>query len=192
MNRDAVIAALRQYRPRTVSPKSGRRAAVLVPLRPSADPTGLEVILTRRADDLGSHAGQVSFPGGAIDPEDPHPEAAALREAHEELGIPPAAVEVIGRLDEMYTVTSYHVVPVVGVVDPDVELVPSPREVARVFAVPLSQLLEPGRWLSQLHPWRGKEYQVWHFGFDGEDVWGATGRMLRDMIELLWKAGEGR
>ena len=185
-----VRAAVSRYDPLTLSPGSARCSAVLVPLRGSADePDRLEVVLTRRAEELGHHAGQVSFPGGGIEQEDAGPEEAALREAEEELGIPPARVELIGRLDDMLTVTGFHVVPVVGVIAPDLILRPDANEVARVFAVPLGALMQADRWERREHNWRGSRVQAWHLPWDGEDVWGATAYMLRGLIEILARAG---
>jgi 8-oxo-dGTP pyrophosphatase MutT (NUDIX family) len=179
---------LAAYQARPLSAEGARCAAVLVPLRPRADNAGaLEVLLTRRTTDLLSHAGQVSFPGGSIEAADPDPTAAALREMHEELGVPPSRVEVIGRLDDMVTITGYHIVPIVGLVDPEASLAPSPQEVARVFTVPLAELLAPERWLQRIYTYRGSPLEVWHFPFDGEDVWGVTARMLRGLVELLWR-----
>ena len=190
MKRQAAIAALRSYTPLTVPAGGASPAAVLVPLRPQhLDPDALEVILTRRATDLVSHAGQVSFPGGRVDAQDAGPEATALREMHEELGVEPAAVTPIGRLDELVTVTGFHIVPIVGLVAPDAPLAPDGREVARVFTVPLERLLDPSGWIQRAYRYGGSTFAVWHFPYDGEDIWGATGRMLRDLIELLWRAG---
>lgn len=129
----------------------------------------------------------MSFPGGRIDPYDASPEAAALRETREELGIPERAVRVLGRLDEMYTLTGYHIVPVVGVLTEDVELRPNEVEVARAFAVPLADLLLPERWEQRAHSYHGSVADVWHFAHDGEDIWGVTGAILRGFIELLWR-----
>jgi 8-oxo-dGTP pyrophosphatase MutT (NUDIX family) len=177
---------LADYEPLTLPPGESRLSAVLVPLRDNQAGDGLDVILTRRtANPRDPHSGQVSFPGGRHEAGDDSRETTALREAHEELAIPPERVEVVGRLDEMVTVTGYHVVPVVGRVPHDVQLEPNPEEVARVFTVPVSELLRDERWEHRVHPWRGSELLVWHFLHDGEDVWGATARVLRDMIELL-------
>ncbi len=185
MNRIQVLQSLGGYAPLTLPRGSARPSAVLVPLR-ETDDGEVEVILTRRVTHpKDPHSGQVSFPGGRREADDRSREQTALREAYEELGIPPERVRLIGRLDDMLTVTGYHVVPVVGCVPRDVALVPNPDEVARVFTVPVGELLRDERWEHRVHPWRGSEVLVWHFPHDGEDVWGATARMLRDMVELL-------
>jgi 8-oxo-dGTP pyrophosphatase MutT (NUDIX family) len=184
---EAILAELRAYDPLRLPPGDMQRSAVLVPLR-RIDPDQLELVLIRRAEEPGPHSGQVAFPGGRMEPGDESVRATALREAQEELGIPCTATELIGELDEMLTVTGYHVAPVVGLVDPAVVFVPEPREVARVFTVPVSVLLTPERWVRQLHRYRGSEVWVWHLPFDGEDIWGATAYMIRSMVERLWRA----
>ncbi|MFC1610462.1 NUDIX hydrolase [Myxococcota bacterium] len=191
MKRDHILTVLKGYEPLTLPLGEWQPAAVLVPLRSMGAADEVEVILTRRSENpRDPHSGQVSFPGGRMEPGDENREQTAIREAHEELGIPPERVEITGRLDDMVTVTGYHVVPVVGWVEREVELVPSPGEVARVFAVPIAELLREERWEHRVHRWRGSEILVWHFFHDGEDIWGATGRMLRGMIEYLREAVE--
>ncbi len=185
VKRARIRELLASYVPMEFSPGSARASAVLVPLR-EAGTDELEVILTRRAADLDDHAGQVAFPGGRLEAGE-SAEAGALREAFEELGIPKDRVQVVGQLDPMITITGYHVVPVVGFLPKDVEPVPDPREVARAFAVPLHELMQEERWQRREHAWRGNRLWVWHFPYDGEDVWGATGMMLRSMVELLWQ-----
>ena len=145
----------------------------------------LEVIFTRRADTLSTHSGQVSFPGGGVDPLDHSVEAAALREAHEELSLPASAVRVLGSLDHVLSHTGFHITPVVGVVDAQVSLVPNAAEVARVFAVPLAELADRPRWKLQMHERAGKAYELPHFYADGEDIWGLTAFMLLRLVELL-------
>ncbi len=189
MKRQEVVEALRGHVPLTL-PRAGAQAAVLVPLLPQRVSGDLSIVFTRRSEELGSHAGQVAFPGGHIEVGDVSAEAAALRETEEELGIAAGDIEVVGRLDEVYTVTGYHVCPVVGVLTADIKLTPDPREVARVFNVPLDLLLERERWREQQHTWRGSSFRIWHFPFDGEDIWGATAAMLRGFVELLWAYGQ--
>ena len=163
-----------------------QRSAVLVPLRLLADGT-MDLVLIRRAEEPGPHSGQVAFPGGRMEPSDETPEAAALREANEELGIPSAAVELIGRLDEMLTITGYHVAPVVGLLDRGVRFVLQQDEVARVFSVPIEVLLARQRWERRRHEYRGSEAWAWHLAYDGEDIWGVTAYIIRGMVERLWR-----
>lgn len=181
-----ILARLRDYQPLTLNTRGSRPAAVLVLLRPRAhNPEDLEVVLTRRSEDLPSHAGQVAFPGGSKEPEDPNEVATALRETHEELGIHPQEVEVVGRLDDMVTITQFHVAQIVGVISRKVEIIPDPGEVARVFSVPMEVILNEAAWELRSHAFGGKDVQVWHLPYDGEDVWGATAYMLRGFVELL-------
>ena len=190
MKRAVILERLARHVPLELPSAGARQAAVLVPLRVIANEgDDLEVVLTRRAPGLNTHAGQVAFPGGGIDPGDPSVEHAALREAEEELAIPPGRVQLVGRLDDMLTITGFHVRQIVGIVPADVELVPEPREVARVFSVPVGVLLDPHRWHERQHPFRGENILIWHLDWDGEDVWGATAMMLRGLVDIL-KAGE--
>ena len=183
MRREEIIEVLERHEPFELPVGNAREAAVLVPFRGSRD---VEIILTRRTETPGDpHSGQVSFPGGHREEDDNGRQAAALRETEEELGIPRERVEVVGRLDDMLTITGFHVVPIVGWVPSDVALVANPAEVAKVFTVPLAELLREDRWERRVHAWRGSEVQVWHFPHDGEDVWGATAFMLRGLVEIL-------
>jgi 8-oxo-dGTP pyrophosphatase MutT (NUDIX family) len=150
-------------------------AAVLVPIILHAEPS---LLLTRRTAHLKSHAGQVSFPGGRIDPEDQDAEAAALREAQEEIALNPGKVEVIGRMDDFVTGTGYVITPVLGLLPPGLTYIPSPHEVAAVFEFPFSVLLDPEAPRRQKQHVRGvwREYWVWphpeHF------IWGATAAIM--------------
>ena len=169
-----------------------KRAAVLLPLvqRPQ-EPT---VLLTQRTAHLRAHAGQVSFPGGRMEAGDASPAHAALREAHEEVGLPAHAVEVVGQLPTYRTVTAFEVTPVVAWVHPPLSLQPDPHEVQDIFEVPLAFLMNPAhhrrhrvvvqdrtrQFLSM--PWQG-------MGWSGEEkeffIWGATAAMLRNFYHLL-------
>jgi 8-oxo-dGTP pyrophosphatase MutT (NUDIX family) len=159
-----------------------RESAVLVPLvlREGDEP---HLIFTRRSRTLGSHAGQFSFPGGARDPEDPTPLHAALREANEELGIPPSQVTVLGMLDESPTITRFRIQPFVGVVAPDVTLRPSPAEIDLVVEVPLRALLRPGTPRSVLWTHEGEKHPVYYFDWREHVIWGATARIVVDLFE---------
>ncbi len=150
-------------------------AAVLVPIVLHDEPA---LLLTKRTAHLKAHAGQVSFPGGRIDPDDRHAEAAALREAEEEIALDPAKVEVVGRMDDYVTGTGYIITPVLGLLPPGLRYIPSPHEVETVFEFPFSVLLDPAAPRRQKHHVRGiwREYWVWphpeHF------IWGATAAIM--------------
>lgn len=158
-------------------------AAVLVPL--VERPEGLHVILTRRTEDLRDHAGQISFPGGRIEPSDASVEAAALRETHEEIGISPAQVDVLGRLRCYRTGTGYWVHPVVGLLRPPLELRPEPGEVAEIFEVPLAFFLDPGNHQPHLFEHQGRRYQLVAMPYGEYFIWGATAGMLRCLYQAL-------
>ena len=175
-------------------PKPGAaltQAAVLVPLVRHED--GLTVLLTRRTDHLAHHAGQIAFPGGRREPEDPDAIAAALRETHEELGIPPARVTVIGTLGPYVTSTGYEVIPVVGLLDPPVELAPDPHEVADAFEVPLAFLVDPANHQRHFRDTASGERRHFYAMPWGERyIWGATAGMLVSLARLLAPPEPGR
>ena len=169
-----------------------RGAAVLVPL--VQHPEGLSVLLTRRTEHLNDHAGQISFPGGRTDAGDADAVATALREAQEEVGLAPAAVEVIGRLPVYTTVTAYEVTPVIGLLAPQTGLHGDAFEVAEVFEVPLSFLMDPAHHRRHAVRWEGIERQFLSMpwigpGADGVTreyfIWGATAAMLRNLYAFL-------
>lgn len=162
-----------------------RAAAVLVPL--FAGPGGApHVVLTRRPETLKAHAGQVAFPGGSVDPEDGSSLATALREADEELGIPPSSVRLLGCLDDRPVITGFNVTPWVGRIPPDLIYTPSPVEVARVFDLPLAALVDPSRtkFRFEVMERNGFPIDVPFFETDGEVIWGATGRVLLQLLDI--------
>ena len=166
------------------SPAGGlKTAAVLVPLRRSAE--GLELVLTQRTADLGVHGGQVSFPGGHVDPDDTNRWATALREAQEELGIPPEAVERVGQLDDFRTVTRYHVTPCVGLIPDALSFRPCAREVADVFTVPLAQFFESRRRRTMRISGWGADRRVYYYLTEPHVVWGATAGMIHGLTRVL-------
>jgi 8-oxo-dGTP pyrophosphatase MutT (NUDIX family) len=158
-------------------------AAVLVPMVNRHD--GLAVLFTERSADLPYHAGQISFPGGRVEPGDLDVDAAALRETEEEIGLPRDRVTVLGRLADYETVTGYRVTPVVGWVEPPFSVIPDPVEVADVFEVPLAFLLEPVN--QQRHFRMLGEIRRDYFAipFRERYIWGATAAMLMILDRTL-------
>ena len=158
-----------------------RRAAVLVPVVLGAAPS---VLLTLRAATLSAHAGQVAFPGGRIEPGET-PEAAAVREAAEEVGLDPRIPEILGRLPAHHTGTGFHVVPVLALIAEPPVLTPDPAEVAEAFSYPLANLLDPALPERRAHHWRGRNRDIWVWPHERHLVWGATAAMLRSLAILL-------
>jgi len=151
-------------------------AGVLVPLMQR--PEGLSVLLTQRASHLKYHAGQVSFPGGRMEAHDDDVRAAALRETHEEVGIEPQHIDVIGYLRSMPTITGFAVTPVVGLVAGGIGLTVDRTEVEYAFEVPLEHLLDEGNDRLVDREFEGRKFSLTEFHYDGERIWGATAYML--------------
>jgi 8-oxo-dGTP pyrophosphatase MutT (NUDIX family) len=151
-------------------------AAVLVPL--VNRPDGLQVLFTQRSADLPDHPGQISFPGGRVEPGDASASAAALRESAEEIGLPPAQVSVLGTLSDYETVTGYRVTPVVGWVEPPFAITPDPIEVADVFEVPLAFLMDPANQQRQFRMLGALRRDFWAIPYGHRYIWGATAAML--------------
>lgn len=157
-------------------------AAVLVPVVLGDEPS---ILLTKRTSHLSAHAGQVSFPGGRIDPEDTGPEAAALREAHEEIGLLPGSVDVLGRLTDHITGTGYRITPILSVIPPALTYSLSVHEVESIFELPMRVVLDPDAPRRQRQHVKGvwREYWVWphsdHF------IWGATAAILVQLAQRL-------
>lgn len=171
-------------------PASPRPAAVVVGVIPRA--TGAGVLLTRRSDGLRDHGGQVSFPGGRIEPEDPSPAAAALREAREEVGLLPAQAQPLGYLDPLLTVTGFRVVPVVALVDSGFQASPAPDEVAEVFEVPLALLMDPQRLDKVSLAFGGRSRDVFQYRYQPQRIWGVTASILYNLRRRLDVAFDGR
>jgi len=169
-----------------------RVAAVLIAL--VVRDTGLTVLLTQRADHLSDHAGQISFPGGRHEPEDPTPIATALREAQEEVSLDPSRVEVLGALPDYLTSTGYRVTPVVSLVHPPLTVHADTLEVAEIFEVPLDFLMNPAHHEVRVLRWEHGERRFFAMPYPREPqaevggdyfIWGATAGMLRNFYRFL-------
>lgn len=159
------------------------QAAVLVPLVDRPD--GMTVLLTRRTDHLHDHAGQISFPGGRVDPEDADAIAAALREMEEETGLARSHIDLIGQLDVYVTRTGFEVTPIVGLVRPGFSLNPDTFEVAEIFEVPLAFFLSPGSRRMESRIWQGRTRHFYVYPYGDYYIWGATAGMLNNLAEVL-------
>ena len=164
-----------------LSSATGVPAAVLIAITDRAKPG---VILTVRREHMRTHAGQVAFPGGRID-EGEDALAAALREADEELGLPPDAVELVGAIEDYRTVTGYIVTPVIGVVPPDLPLYPHEHEVADWFEGPLAYLLDPANQRRKSALFQGQERHYYEIMWEGRRIWGATAAMIVNLSRRL-------
>ena len=162
-----------------------RPAAVLVPIIDRREPT---VLLTLRTEQLASHAGQVAFPGGKIDPDDESPVAAALREAKEEIGLSPTLVEPLGYLDLYLTFWGFRILPTVARVKPDFTLVVNPREVTETFEVPLAFLMNPANHQRGSRDWKGVMRDYYAIPFGDRDIWGITAGIVRNLYERVFGA----
>lgn len=172
-----------------VAIEAGRwiQAGVLVPLL--TRPSGVEVLFTRRTDTVLTHKGQISFPGGAQESGDRSPVEAALRESYEEIGLDPAHVDVLGQLDDVPTMVSGFVItPVVGMLEIDpATLTPAPLEVRSLLVVPLRRLLDPAVHRTEDRVADEMHFTVHYFTIDDDIIWGATGRILDQFLEI-WQA----
>ena len=158
-------------------------AAVLIPVVAHAGE--LTVLFTQRTQHLKSHSGQVSFPGGRVEPGDASVEFTALREAKEEVGLAPDRVEILGRLPDYHTRTGFRVAPVIGLVTPPLELEPDPREVEAVFEVPLAFLLDERNRERRTREFQGLSVGFYVYKYQGHVIWGATAGMLVNLHKML-------
>jgi 8-oxo-dGTP pyrophosphatase MutT (NUDIX family) len=169
---------------------NARLAAVLIPL--FYEQGEWRILFTRRTDHLESHQGQVSFPGGAVEAQDVSPQAAALRETEEEIGIPSDEIKVLGELDSLLTVTQYQIVPIVGIIPWPTELRINKVEVARVFSVPLNWLADEDNVEVQTREFRlgDRSIEVFYFKpYEEEIIWGATARLTLNFLSELRSIG---
>lgn len=167
-----------------------RLAAVLIPI--FKEEHRWKILFTRRTDHLESHQGQVSFPGGAVEEQDPSPEEAALRETQEEIGITAEKIEILGRLDSLLTVTQFQIVPIVGLIQWPLELKINTMEVARVFSVPLGWLADRDNLEVRTRQFRpgDRPIDVYYFKpYQDEVIWGATARLTLNLLSELEDLG---
>jgi 8-oxo-dGTP pyrophosphatase MutT (NUDIX family) len=164
--------------------RATRPAAVLVPVVDRPEPT---VLLTLRTAELASHAGQVAFPGGKIDPADETPLAAALRETQEEIGVGPHLIEPIGYLDLYLTFSGFRILPLLARLSPDYALTLNPREVSEAFEVPLGFLMNEANHQRQSREARGVIRQYFAMPFEQRNIWGVTAGIVRNLYERIYK-----
>jgi 8-oxo-dGTP pyrophosphatase MutT (NUDIX family) len=170
--------------PRIASKKALRYAAVLIPvIDRGAEAT---VLLTKRAEKLRNHSGQVAFPGGTIDATDPTAEFTALRETMEEIGLAESFIQVIGRMPDYVAGSGYRIVPVLGVVHPGFSLTLNPDEVDVAFEVPLSFLMDPANHRRDSRMWNDLEWFFYEIPYGGQRVWGVTAGIIRTLYERLY------
>lgn len=162
-----------------------KRAAVLVPLVPNG--CGWSLLFSLRSASLAAHSGQIAFPGGGVEPGEPL-EAAAVREAHEEVGIASDRIELIGRLDDLVTNSGFLVAPFVGVVDERVDYVLQASEVDEVFEVPIEALLTPDQPEVRYVAFRDKKYPAYFYRYERHEIWGLTGRILKHFLDFVWRS----
>lgn len=159
-------------------------AAVLVPVVDHGEEG--TVILTQRSANLRSHSGHIALPGGRIDDADPSPEAAALREAQEEIGLDPAHVEIVARMPDYVTGSGYRIRPVIGVVRPGFTLRLNPQEVEAAFEVPLSFLMDPANHRRESRIWQERERFYYTMPYGERFIWGVTAGILHMLYERLY------
>jgi 8-oxo-dGTP pyrophosphatase MutT (NUDIX family) len=180
-----IAAALAARSPRTLEAPGFKEAAVLVPIQQKDDSAHL--VLTQRTETLNSHRGQVAFPGGKIETRDAGAEAAALRESHEEIGLAPADVRVLGQLDQVTAASDYLVTPFVGVLPYPYEFRLNPHETAALFSVPLDALIAEGCFKAEPRRFPpDRRDPIYHFYYEGWDIWGATARIILQLLELAY------
>jgi len=181
---DKIFSALISRTPEIGAGSSLKPAAVLIAIQERAD--GDYVVLTKRGDNMPTHKGQIAFPGGRVHAEDADLVATALRECHEEIGLVPEHVRVLGRLDEFTAGYGIVVTPVVGVIPPQYDFLLDPAETSAIASLPVRSLMAPGTYVKNAHLSPGG-HPSYHFYVDnGWDIWGVTARILVQFLELAY------
>ncbi|HEV7487273.1 MAG TPA: CoA pyrophosphatase [Thermoanaerobaculia bacterium] len=162
-----------------------KRAAVLIPIVPNDGSWSL--LFSRRSANLAAHSGQIAFPGGGVESGEPL-EAAAVREAHEEVGIGADHIELIGRLDDLVTNSGFLVAPFVGIINERVDYVLQASEVDEVFEVPIEALLLPTQPEVRYVAFRKKNYPAYFYRHEQHEIWGLTGRILKHFLDFVWRS----
>jgi 8-oxo-dGTP pyrophosphatase MutT (NUDIX family) len=181
---DKISSALISRTPEIVTGNGLKPAAVLIPIQERAD--GEYLVLTKRGDNMPTHKGQIAFPGGRMHGDDADLVATALRESHEEIGIVPEHVRVLGRLDEFTAGYGIVVTPVVGVIPALYDFCLDPAETSAIASVPIRSLMEPGRYVKNAHLSPGGHPSYHFYVNNGWDVWGVTARILVQFLELAY------
>jgi 8-oxo-dGTP pyrophosphatase MutT (NUDIX family) len=163
------------------------RAAVLMPAYPGTQ--GPQFLLTRRTDKVETHKGQISFPGGVVEPADSSLAQTALRETWEEIGLAPEHVQLLGEFDEYLSVTGLIVTPYLGWLDRPFVLAPNVEEVAEVLHVPLQVFRDRSGFRIEIRRREGQDYPVYFYEYQGQEIWGLTARIIHDLLELLDASG---
>jgi len=173
-------------RTRQTLPPGPKPAAVLLPL--FLKDGAYHVLFTKRTEHLSHHRGEISFPGGTCHPEDASPQEAALRETWEEVGIRPEDVDVLGALDDFYSIHHYLVTPYVGVFPAGYRLTVNPGEIERLIEVPLAHFFQPEVFRVEDWTWKGREHPVYFYRYEGDEIWGLTAAILRQFLEIAFPA----
>lgn len=181
---DKIFSALISRTPEIVMGNGLTPAAVLIPIQERAD--GDYIVLTKRGDNMPTHKGQIAFPGGRVHAGDADLVATALRESHEEIGVVPEHVRVLGRLDEFTAGYGIVVTPVVGVIPPQYDFLLDLAETSAVASVPIRSLMEPGTYVKNAHLSPGGHPSYHFYVNNGWDIWGVTARILVQFLELAY------
>ena len=179
---EEIQAILEKHQSKKISEPGLKPSAVLLPLLKKDD--AWHLLFTKRSQKVEAHKGEISFPGGMIEPGET-PEQAVLRECEEELGIKSAQIQILGKLDEILTITGFKIQPFAGILKEGLEFNPNPEEIEEILILPLEQFLEPGR--LQVENWRyqGRDYPVYFFHLPGVVVWGATAKITKNFLEQI-------